>query len=132
MTIVALSFATGAYAQSLEDIEYLAAQSRRPVVRMDPLDPVSRVALLAAAAGRGTFTTPTTTPENIAYFPTAQDPAPLPQPSRIIVEQRSQEPSRFYSTLNKISAGLDVSHQALDVYEHVIEANALKGLLNQR
>ena len=115
MTIVTLGVASSAFAQSADDNAYLNRSPRPTIVRMDPLDPVSRVAMLATRANGDVIAAP----------------APQPQATQI-VDERPAGPSRFFSALNGISAGLAVSHEALDVYEHAIEANALKNSYNGR
>src|SRR5690348_7067571 len=131
MSIIALGFATSAFAQSADNFAY--SRTPRPtVVRMDPLDPVSRVAMLATRTAGDTLAEPAPMPSSITYFSAPEAPAPVAQPTRVMVEETPQGPSRFLSTLNGISAGLAVSHEALDVYEHAIKANALKNYYNGR
>ena len=117
MTIITLGLASNAFAQSADDNAYLNRSPRPTIIRMDPLDPVSRVAMLATRANGDVIAAP----------------APMPQPQVTqIADERPAGPSRFFSALNGISAGLAVSHEALDVYEHAIEANALKNSYNGR
>lgn len=134
MTIVTLGFASGAYAQGVDDAYGAQLSPRVTVIPMDPLDPVSRAAMLAARSGRLTTTTTTqATPTNVVFLSMPEMPAPAPQPQPTqVADERPAGPSRFFSALNGISAGLQVSHEALDVYEHTIEANALKNYLNGR
>jgi len=132
MTIVTLGVASSAFAQSVDDNAYLN-RPRPTIVRMDPLDPVSRVAMLATRANGDVIAAPAPLPSSIVYFAPPAPPAPMAQPQATqIVEERPAGPSRFFSALNGISAGLAVSHEALDVYEHAIEANALKNSYNGR
>ena len=132
MTIITLGVASSAFAQSVDDNAYLN-RPRPTIVRMDPLDPVSRVAMLATRANGDVIAAPAPMPSSIVYFAPPAPPAPVAQPQATqIVEERPAGPSRFFSALNGISAGLAVSHEALDVYEHAIEANALKNSYNGR
>ena len=126
MTIIALGFASGAFAQTVDDAYQAALQSPPPTLRMDPLDPVLRVAMLAQNAG---IASPTTT-DRFVFLSTPEPSAPAAQVTRTVVEERPSGRERFFSTLQGISAGLQVSHEALDVYEHAIEANALKNFYN--
>jgi hypothetical protein len=125
LTIIALGFASGAFAQSVDDT-YQALQSPRPTLRMDPLDPVLRVAMLAENAG---IASPTTS-DRFVFLSTPEPPAPAVQSTRTVVEERPSGQARFFSAVQGIRAGLQVSHEALDVYEHAIEANALKNYYN--
>ena len=128
MTIIALGFASTASAQSFQ--QALSYEEPRATVRMDPLDPVSRAAMLAARGNIGTVAAPVTTPNQFVFMPAPQRPAP--QPVQTIVEQAPAGPSKFTSALQNISQTLQVSHEALDVYEHAIEANALKNFYSVR
>ena len=133
MTIITLGIASSAFAQSADDNAYLNRSPRPTIVRMDPLDPVSRVAMLATRANSDVVAAPAPIPGSIAFFAPPAPPAPMPQPQVTqIADERPAGPSRFFSALNGISAGLQVSHEALDVYEHAIEANALKNSYNGR
>ena len=129
MTIIVLGFASGAFAQTADDASYLR-ESPRTIVRMDPLDPVSRAAILAAIAAGSDIATPTTTPSGVVFFPAPEAPAPAPQPTRVVVEQRPAGPSRLQSVLQGISETVQTSHEVLGLYEHGIEANALKNYYN--
>ena len=133
MTIITLGVASSAFAQSADDSAFLNRSPRPTIVRMDPLDPVSRVAMLATRATGDVIAAPVPMPSSIVYFapPAPSTPAAQPQVTQI-VEERPAGPSRFFSALNGISAGLAVSHEALDVYEHSIKANALKNYYNGR
>jgi hypothetical protein len=132
-TIITLGFASGAFAQSVDDNANLNRSPRPTIVRMDPLDPVSRVAMLATRTNSDIVTTTTPLPGSIAFFAPPAPPAPASQPQQVqIVDERPAGPSRFYSVLNGISAGMQVSHEALDVYEHALEANALRNYYNGR
>lgn len=133
MTIITLGVASSAFAQSADDSAYLNRSPRPTIVRMDPLDPVSRVAMLATRANGDVIAAPAPMPSSIVYFAPPAPPAPMAQPQATqVVEERPAGPSRFFSALNGISAGLAVSHEALDVYEHAVEANALKNYYNGR
>lgn len=133
MTIITLGFASGAFAQSVDGTYSDLVSPRATVLPMDSLDPVSRAAMLAMRSSRPTTSAPTTSPTNVVLFSPSEMPAPAPQPQPTrIAEEQPAGPSRFFSVLNGISAGLQVSHEALDVYEHAIEANALKNYYNGR
>lgn len=124
ITALSLASATGAFAQSaFSTIPYRAP---RPIVQMDPLDPVSRVAVLA----RRGFDTPDTTPVRVSGRPAdvRRDyaAAPAVEPVTAAAPVLAPKPSRFLSALEGISQSLQLSHEALGVYEHAIEANALK------
>lgn len=128
MTIVALGIASSASAQ-----ERRVAPSYEPpqaTVRIDPLDPVSRAAMLAARGNQGTLQAPVRTPEQFVFMPAPQRPAP--QQVQAVAEEKPAGPSNFMSTLQNISNTLQVSHEVLDVYEHAIEANALKNYYSGR
>jgi hypothetical protein len=131
MSIIALGFAASAHAQTTDDV-YMPHPPRTTIVRMDPLDPISRVAMLAARSNGSTVALPAPMPTSITYFAPPATPAPVAQPVQTVAEEKPAGPSKFFSALNGISAGLQVSHEALDVYEHAIEANALKNYYNGR
>ena len=128
MTIIALGFASTASAQGR--IEALRYEPPMATVRIDPLDPVSRAAMLAAKANVAPAVTPMTPANSFVYLPAPQRLAP--QPVQVIADEKPAGPSKFLSALQNISQTLQVSHEALDVYEHAIEANALKNLYSGR
>jgi hypothetical protein len=130
ITVIALGFVTSAHAQGADRPAH--PTSSAPTVRFDPLDPVSRVAILASRASRGTVAMPTALPGSVTHVTPAAIPAISPQAVRNLVRETSDGPSRFYSALNGISAGLQVSHEALGVYEHATKANALRNYYNER
>jgi hypothetical protein len=100
MTIVTLCVASSAFAQSVDDNAYLN-RPRPTIVRMDPLDPVSRVAMLATRANGDVIAAPAPLPSSIVYFAPPAPPAPMAQPQATqIVEERPAGPSRFFSALN--------------------------------
>ena len=96
LTIIALGFASGAFAQTVDDA-YSILKSPSRIVLMDPLDPVSRAALLATRGNGGGMASPTTTPELVVMLVPPQQPAaPAAQPTRASLE-RPAEPSRSAS-----------------------------------
>lgn len=127
MTIVALGFASTVSAQGR--IEAISYEPPTATVRMDPLDPVSRAAMLAAKGRLAPVATPMA-PNSFVYMPPPQ--RQQPQPAQVIADEKPAGPSKFLSALQNISQTLQVSHEALDVYEHAIEANALKNLYTGR
>src|SRR5687767_1061932 len=112
MTIITLGVASSAFAQSVDDNAYLNRSPRPTIVRMDPLDPVSRVAMLATRANGDVIAAPAPMPGSIVFLAPPAPPAPEAQPQATqIAEERPAGPSRFFSVLNGISAGLQVSHE---------------------
>ena len=83
LTIIALGFASGAFAQTVDDA-YSILKSPPRIVLMDPLDPVSRAALLAMRGNGGGMAIPTTTPDLVATIPppSPRPAAPAAQPTR--------------------------------------------------
>jgi hypothetical protein len=128
MTIIALGCASTASAQGR--IEGISFEPPTATVRVDPLDPVSRAAMLAAKGRIAPVAAPMAPPNSFVYMPPPQRPAP--QPAQVIADEKPSGPSKFMSTLQNISQALQVSHETLDVYEHAIEANALKNLYSGR
>ena len=68
MTIITLGVASSAFAQSADDGAYLNRSPRPTIVRMDPLDPVSRVAMLATRTSGDVIAAPAPMPSSIVLL----------------------------------------------------------------
>jgi hypothetical protein len=114
MTVITLGLASDALAQSVDGTYGASPSSQATVLPMDPLDPVSRAAMLVARSGRPATAPPLTTPSNVVvFFPAPEIPAPASQPQLArIAGERAGAPVRHLSPLNGI--GAQASGQALD------------------
>ncbi len=131
MTIVALGYAASASAQSA-DVQY----AREPQVHVDPLDPLDDLAVRVT----GRTITPSvpsvyrSVPVAASYDTTMQYYSQEPANDARYEEEsqtRSAKPG-WLSAMQGISASMQLSHEAIGVYEHALEAKSLSQIVNGR
>ena len=131
VTVLVLAHAAGASAQTVQ-FPY-SAREKRQLARVDPLDPLAQMAVRVAGR-RVTLAQPTVqpiaSPDYQVYM--EQYNQYLADHAQFVKEQQRPSKPGWMSAMQGISAGINLSHQALDLYEHGIEANALKNAYSGR